>query len=173
MAKNDVERLTDEKIAKGGVLAKLYFDVQGTGKDKLQGSLAQLVSEGIMKEKGVVYAFGSIEEPIERDGIFITSGMITVLVENIVPLVGIAMRYAPAGIEILKPEKEIHIKPNEVQSVLMDLSQMSITYSQFILEKMKPEEIERIRKQMEGRALIGKEFLEKHKKGEKEEDEKR
>ena len=30
MGKSEVEKLTDEKIAKGGVLVKLYFDMQST-----------------------------------------------------------------------------------------------------------------------------------------------
>ena len=36
MAKSDVDRTTDEKVAKGGVLAKLYFDMQNKDKEKLQ-----------------------------------------------------------------------------------------------------------------------------------------
>ena len=36
MAKAELDRVTEEKILKGGVLAKLYFDMQDKDKDKLQ-----------------------------------------------------------------------------------------------------------------------------------------
>lgn len=165
MAKNDVERVTDEKIAKGGVLVKLYFDVQDKDKEKLQPTLAHLVTEGLMKEPGVVYAYGSIEEPIQKEDVYLTSGMITLLVDSLKPLLGIAFKYAPAAIEVLRPEKELHLKQADIQNILMDVSELSINYSRFILEKvLKPEDVAAIKSQMENRAELGKKFLEQRKK---------
>ena len=44
----------------------------------------------------------------------------------------------------------------------MDLSQISVDYSKYILEKvLKPEELEKIKSQMENRAETGKKLLEK------------
>ena len=65
MAKSDVEILTEEKLAKGGVLAKLYFDMQHKQSDQLQPLLVELINEHLLKEKGVIYCFGAIEEPLE------------------------------------------------------------------------------------------------------------
>ncbi len=169
MAKNDVEKVTEETVAKGGILVRFYLDMQDKEKEKLQPSLVSLVNDSLMKEPGVVYVYGSIEEPMEKNGLYTTSGIITMLFSSFIPLVSIAFKYAPAGIEILKPEKEVRFKTNELQSMLMDLSQISMDYSKFILEKvLKPEQVEDIRKNMLNRAELGKKFLETKKANEEE-----
>jgi hypothetical protein len=162
MAKSDVERVTDEKIAKGGVLVKIYFDMQHKEKDKLQPLLADLINERLMKEQGVVYCFGSIEEPLEREGIFITSAIVTVLFDKFQPLVGIAFKYSPAGVEILKPTNSMTFKTFDLQAMLMDLSQISLDYSKYILEKvLKPEDVEALKGQLNNRFETGKKLLDK------------
>ncbi len=162
MAKNDVERVTEEHISNGGVLVKFYFDMQHKEKDKLQPILADLINERLMKEKGVVYCYGSIEEPLEQQGAWITSAMVTVLFDSFAPIVGIAFKYAPAGVEILKPLNQITLKTHEMQSMLMDLSQISMDYSKYILERvLKPEDIDAIHSQINNRAELGKKLLEK------------
>lgn len=162
MAKNDVERVTEEKIAKGGVLVKFYFDMQDTDKSKLQPLLLDLINGRLMKEKGVVYCHGSIEEPIENKGVFITSAMVTMLFESFMPLVNIAFNYAPAGIEILRPTGEMSFKIYELQTMLMDMASISMSYSKYIMEKvLTPEEVERLKQQMADRAETGKAHIEK------------
>ena len=159
--KNDVDIVTEEKIRKGGVLARLYFDMQDKDKEKLQHLMLSLVNDRLMKEKGVVYCYGSIEEPLEREGIFITSATITLLMDSFAPLIGVAFNYAPAGVEVLKPEKEIRLKTNEVQTILMDISQISVNYSKYIFERvLKPEDLETIKMDLENRAQIGKKLAE-------------
>ncbi|MEM0154233.1 MAG: hypothetical protein QW814_00140 [Methanothrix sp.] len=160
MGKSEVEKLTDEKIAKGGVLVKFYFDMQHKDKDKLQPLMADLINERLMKEKGVVYCYGSIEEPLKRDDVYTTSAMVTVLFESFFPLIGVAFNYAPAGVEVLRPEKEMRFSTAELQSLILELSQISVTYSKYILEHvMKPDEIDSLSKSMETRAEVGKKFL--------------
>lgn len=161
MAKNDVEQVTDEKIAKGGLLVKLYFDMQNEEKDKLQPLMVDLINERLMKETGVVYCFGAIEEPIEKKGIFITSAMVTILFDSFSPLVNVAFNYAPAGIEILKPQKDMKFTINELQAILNQLSGISVNYSKFILEKvMDKDELAKVRSQLENRAELGKKYIE-------------
>ena len=162
MAKSELDRVTDEKIAKGGVLAKLYFDMQHKEKDKLQPLLVDLINQRLLKEQGVVYCYGMIDEPLEKEGLFITSAIVTVLTENFFSLANIAFNYSPAGVEILKPMKEIVMRPNELQKYLMDLSAMSLNYSKYILEKvMKPEDIQKISTEIENRIELGKKMMEK------------
>lgn len=162
MAKSDVDKVTEEKLAKGGVLVRFYFDMQDHDKEKLQPLLVDLINERLMKERGVVYCYGAIEEPIENKGIFITSATVTVLFESFMPLVNIAFNYSPAGIEILKPQHDLSFKIFELQSMLMDLSQISLNYSQYVLEKvLKPEDLVKIKEQIAQRHEIGKKLLEK------------
>lgn len=99
---------------------------------------------------------------MEKDGVFITSAIATVLVEKFVTLVNIAFGYSPAGVEILKPDREILFKPMELQSMLLDISQISLNYSRYVLERvLKPEDLTKITTQLENRALIGKRLMEK------------
>ena len=162
--KSDVDIVTEEKIAKGGVLVKLYFDMQHKEKDKLQPILVDMINERLMKEKGVVYCYGAIEEPLKSGDLYITSAMVTMLFDSFMPLVNVALNYAPAGIEILKPENSMTFKTFELQALLMDLSQVSMNYSKYIAEKvLKPEDLESMRKSIENRAELGRKLLEKKK----------
>ncbi|MEM3227600.1 MAG: hypothetical protein QXK65_01465 [Candidatus Micrarchaeaceae archaeon] len=162
MAKTDLERVTEEKIQKGGVLSKLYFDMQDKDKEKLQPLMANLINDHLLKEKGVVYCYGAIDEPILFKDLYTTSAVVTVLTDSFLPLVNIAFNYAPAGIEVLRPEKGIQLKANEMQAILIDISQISINYSRYVLEKvLKKEDIEFLQRELENRERIGKALLEK------------
>jgi hypothetical protein len=160
MAKSDVDILTEEKIGKGGVLAKLYFDMQSKNREEIQPALVELINEHLLKEKGVVYCYGMVDEPLEKDGIFITSAVVTVLVEHFFTLVTIAFNYSPAGVEIMQPNRELHFKPAELQSMLLDISQISISYSRYVLEHvLNPEDLAKINTQLDNRALLGKQMM--------------
>jgi hypothetical protein len=165
--KSDVDKVTEETISNGGVLAKLYFDMRHTEREKLQPLMIDLINERLMKEKGVVYCYGAIEEPIENGGMFVTSGIVTVLFEKFFALVDISFRYAPAGIEILKPSKEMRFTIAELQSMLMDVSNISMTYSKFVMERvLKKEDLDNMMKHLADRESIGKRFLDEGKKKE-------
>ncbi len=156
--------ITDERVGKGGILVKMYFDMQEKDKEKLQPLLVDLLNNRLLKEKGVVFGYGKINEPLERDGTFITSAIITILFDSIIPLANVVFSYAPAAIEVLKPEKEFALKSAELQSLLLDLSNVSIMYSRYILENvLKPEELQKIRQQLQNRAELGKKLLDSSK----------
>ena len=163
--KSDLDLVTEEKTRSGGVLVKLYFDIQDKDKDKLQPLLTDLINNRLMKQKGVVYCFGKILEPIGKENLFITSAIVTVLTDSIGALINIMFNFAPAGLEVLKPEKEVFIKTAELQSLLLDISNISLTYSKYILEKvMNKEDAEMVRKQLENRVEMGKKLVEDFKK---------
>lgn len=170
MAKSSLDEVTTEKLAKGGILAKLYFDMQDPDREKLQPLMVNLINEHLLKESGVVYCYGSVEEPLEKDKVFITSATVTMLFDGLPSLVNIAFNYSPAGVEILKPDKELPVKVNELQSIILELSQISFNYSKYVLEKvLKPEELNNIKKQIDARAELGKKFMQGGKPEEKKE----
>ncbi len=161
MAKNQVDEVTEETVAKGGVLVKLYFDMQSKDKDQLQPLMVDLINKHLLKENGVVYCYGSVEEPLENQGIFVTSAIVTMLVKSFFSLVSITFNYAPAGVEILEPVKDMKFNVNDLQSMLIDLSQLSLGYSKFMLERvLKPEDLKNIEKQIENRVELGKKLME-------------
>jgi hypothetical protein len=160
MARSELDTVTEDSIQKGGVLVKLYFDMQDKEKDRLQPFLVNLINEHLLKEKGVIYCYGSIDEPIEIKGLYSTNAVVTLLAESLIPLIGIAFNYAPAGIEVLRPEKGLLLKANDMQAILIDLSQISINYSKYVLEKvLKPEDLEKINLDMENRTRVGKSIM--------------
>ncbi len=156
MAKSEVDRVTEETIEKGGILIKLYFDMQSEDESKLQPLMTDLISNRLLKEQGVVYCYGAIEEPIKVKDLYSTVAEVTTLFEKPSYAFKIAFNYAPAGVEILKPANEIHLTGAELQTILMDLSETSVNYSKYILEKvMKPEDINSIKTAIENRAAVG------------------
>ena len=157
-----MDEITDKTIEAGGILALLYFDMQSKTKEDLQPLMAELINNNLLKTKGVVYCYGSIEEPILVDEMFSSSAALTVLFENMSALINIAFGYTPAAIEILRPESEFRIKTNELQSALVGIAQISTNYSKYVLEKvLKKEDFESLEKNIQRREELGRKILEK------------
>ncbi len=162
MVKSELEKITHEKLLQGGILVKMYFDMQNQEKEKLQPLLVDLINEHLLKEKGVVYCYGAIEEPIKLNELYSTSAEVTILFENIFPLVNIAFNYTPIGLEILKPDKEFVLKMSQLQSLILEISNISTNYSRYILQKvLKPDDLALITKEIENRIEMGIKLMEK------------
>lgn len=162
MSKSEMEEITHKAIASGGLLTNLYFDMQSEKEDSLQPLLTELINDKLLKSVGVIYCFGSIEAPIKIEHLYSTTSTVTVLFKDLAAMVSVIFNFAPAGIELLKPEGEYRIKTADLQSVLLQLSQVSMDYSEFILKKvLKPEDIESITKNIKMREELGKKLLEK------------
>ena len=162
MSKSEMEEITQKTIAQGGILANLYFDMQNEKEDALQPLLTELINEKLLKSTGVVYCFGSIEAPIKIEHLYSTTSVVTVLFKDLGGMISVIFNFAPAAIELLKPEGEFRLRTADLQSVLIQLSQVSMDYSEFILKKvLKPEDIESIKHNIKMREEIGKRLLEK------------
>ncbi|MEM3781798.1 MAG: hypothetical protein QXT43_02470, partial [Candidatus Micrarchaeaceae archaeon] len=165
--------LTDKTIAAGGILAKLYFDMQSEKQEDLQPLMLDLVNNRLLKTQGVVYCFGSIEEPIklERDNVYSTSAVITVLFKNLSTLVSVSFSFAPAAIEVLRPEKEYRLSVAELQAIALNAAQVSVDYSQYILGKvLSKEDFEKIEREVRHREELGRRFLDKGTQGDRSKD---
>lgn len=162
MAKSEVEELTQKTLQKGGILAKLYFDMESAKKEDLQPIMLDLVNNRLLKIPGVVYCFGAIENPIASDKGFVTNALITILVKDLKTLVTIAITAPPAGIEVVKPEGEYHLKTNEMQAILLTMSQASVDFSQYILSRvLSKEDYEKVERDMKNREELGRKILKK------------
>ena len=160
MAKSEIDELTDETVGKGGILAKLYFDMESEKKEDLQPIMTDLINNRLLKAVGVVYCVGVIEEPIKMDKTYSTSATVTGLFKDIGSLINVSFNFAPAGLEILKPKGEIKIKSNELQSILLDLAQISVNYSQYILSRvLSKEDYEKVMNDMKNREELGKKVM--------------
>ncbi|MGC9157191.1 MAG: hypothetical protein ACP5GD_03340 [Candidatus Micrarchaeia archaeon] len=160
-----VDEITYKTVANGGILAKLYFDMQSEKQEDLQPLMLDLVNNRLLKTPGVVYCYGSIEEPIKLpEGVYSTSATLTVLFKNAVALLDVAFKFAPAGIEILKPEKEYRISISDLQAIVLNAAQVSIDYSQYILSKvLSKEDLAKVQLELKQREELGKRLMGKSK----------
>ncbi len=170
MNKPELNELTDQTIGKGGILAKLYFDMESEKEDDLQPIMTDLINNRLLKSTGVVYCYGAVDEPIkiESTNSYSTSAIVTVLFKDIGSLMNVAFNFAPAGIEILRPEKELRMKTKELQSLLLDLAQISLNYSQYILSRvLNKEDYEKVLKEMKNREELGRKVISEKQDGQK------
>ena len=155
---NNVEKTTSKTIKEGGVLAVLYFDIHTRSKEKAQELGAGFVQQ-LLKEPGVVYAVGEIDEPVQDDDLFSTYVQVKILVKSFSGLVNICAIHSPFNVEILKPD-EIVLPLNSAHDTLMNISTVTSDYKKYILERVtKPEEMERYKKILEAKAELGKKIL--------------
>jgi len=161
-SQKDVEKLMDDATKVGAVKAVLYFDAQGTDKEALQNSLVDFIGR-LTKEKGVLYCSGEIAGAVEADdkGNYSTYSEVQILTKNFSVLHNIALTYGPVSIEIAKPA-EIKLNLDEAQAVLLDASQSSQDFVNYIMDKtLKPEDKAKHAEQLKRRAELGKELREK------------
>ena len=90
----NIEKLTNDTINKGGVLCMLYFDLHSKDRDQLQ-QLATGFVDSILKQEGVITAYGEIEEPMEQENTFSTSIEVKVLTKDFLSLINVCSVFNP------------------------------------------------------------------------------
>lgn len=157
MAKSEVSEVTEKVIAKGGILTKLYFDMQSEKAEDLQPLMADLINQRLLKAPGVIYAAGSIDEPMKLEDVYSTNAMVTVLFNDLGALINVVFNFSPVGIEVMRPEGDYVIKAAHLNSLLLSLSQISMEYSKYILTKvLKGDELEKVERELRIREEMGK-----------------
>jgi hypothetical protein len=162
MANQEMQEVTDKTLRSGGLLAKLYFDMQSEKEEDLQPLMTDLLNNRLLKAPGVVYGFGSIAEPIKLDNIYSTNAMVTVLFNDLGALVDVVFNLSPIGIEILKPQGEYVIKSPILNSLMIRLSEISAEYNKYILTRvLSGKELEDVKESLKSREEQGKRLLHK------------
>jgi hypothetical protein len=156
----DVEKLTKETIANGGVLAMLYFDLHAKTKELVQEIGAGFI-DSLVKKDGVKFALGEIEEPVGGgEGKNWTSSIsVKILTKNFATLAGICMAHSPFSVEILRPD-EIRLPLNQAHDLLGTIAAASAEYKRYIITKIsKPDELAQMNENLRRRAEMGKKIL--------------
>ncbi|MDE1874175.1 MAG: hypothetical protein KGI04_03595 [Candidatus Micrarchaeota archaeon] len=160
--KKQVEEVTQRTLEKGGLLVKLYFDMESEKQEELQPLMVDLINNRLLKTPGVVYCVGAIDEPMKLKDTYSTSAEVTALFDGMWPLIKVMFDFTPAGVEIMKPSRDYVLKPSELQSILLNVAQVSLDYSNYILSRvLKPEDYQKILQQVKNREELGKKLLEK------------
>ncbi len=158
----DIDKLTNETIGNGGVLALLYFDLHGNTKEVIAQLGTGLVQK-MLTEPGMVYAVGQIDEPMQNGEILSSSVEVKVLVKNIAVLARVCGNYSPFSIDLLRPD-EVKMSADQVHAMLMDIAVNNYELKKLIIEKVyTPKDLEAFRKAIEGRMAVGKKLMEKRK----------
>lgn len=159
---SDVEKLTRDTVASGGVLAMLYFDLHARTKEIVQELGTGFVNT-IIQKPGVVFALGEIDEP--KGGgegkNWSTSIEVKVLVKDFATLASICMAHSPYSIEILRPD-QIRLPLSQAHDLLGTIAATSAEYKKYILMKLsKPEELLQLQENLKKRAEMGRKILKK------------
>jgi hypothetical protein len=159
---SEVDKVTEKAVNEGGILALLYFDIHGSDKDTLV-QLATGFVQKVLKEKGVIFAKGEIDEPMESEGLFSTSLELKVLTKDVVSMAEICSNFCPFSLEVLEPQ-DFRMPVADMQDLLMFISSNSHDYKKYILQKVSPkEQQEAYKRNLRNRTEIGKRLLEKKK----------
>ena len=162
MSNKSIDEINEQTVKKGGLLAVMYFDIHGNSPEIIQNSMVDMIAK-LTHEPGVVYATGSIDEPIEFEGMHSTSAEVKILTKDFNSIVSVCFRYGPIGIDIIKPE-ELKLSVPQLHEVLLNISQTSQEYSKFVYGKiMSAEDKEKFNKQLINRAELAKKLVEKGK----------
>ncbi|MFN7991253.1 MAG: hypothetical protein U0R44_03790 [Candidatus Micrarchaeia archaeon] len=162
---NDIEKLTKDTIANGGILAMMYFDLHAKTRELVQELGTGFINNIIHKE-GVVFALGEIDEPVSggEGKNFSSSIEIKILTRDFATLASICMAHSPYTVEVLRPD-EIRLSLNEAHNLLGVLAATTAEYKKYILTKLSnPEEIASLQENLKKRAEMGRKII---KKGEK------
>lgn len=161
-SKKTVHELTEQTIKDGGFLAVMYFDMHGKSPDEIKNILVEFLSR-LAGDPLTVWTYGEIEKPELFKGVYSTYAEVKVLVKSLRDLVNLVLKYAPLGIEILKPHtKKLSI--GEMQTILMDLSTFSSNFTAMYMKKGLTEDKKReYTKNMKIREEIGRRLIEKGK----------
>lgn len=99
---------------------------------------------------------------MKTDRTFSTSAIVTVLFKDLWSLVNVAFTFTPAGVEILKPDKEYVLKPFDLQSLALNVASVSLGYSNYILSRsLSKEDYAKVIDDMKRREELGKKLMEK------------
>ena len=63
-----VDEITYDAIAAGGYLSLVYFDLHAKTAEEVKSLMVGFIGK-LTKEKGVIYAVGEIDKPLEKGGV--------------------------------------------------------------------------------------------------------
>lgn len=153
------KKLIDKTLKDGGVYALLYFDIHTKSKEKAQEIGAAFIQQ-LLKEPGVEYAIGEIDEPIQDKDMFSTTVQVKILTRTFPHLTNVVAIHSPFSVEILRPD-EILLPLSQAHEVLTNISQTTSDYKKYIIEHVTtPEELEKFKKILEKKTELGRRILE-------------
>ena len=164
--KKSPDELIEQTLRDGGIMAEIYFDLHGSSPEIVKNIMTDMIAK-LTQEPGVVFAYGEIEEAMEHENnLYSTYAQGRLLSKDLESLLNVCMKYAPMGIEIIKPHK-MTVDAGTLQRLFLNAASFSYNFTEMYLKKALSEadKIEYAKK-MKMREQMGKEILDKIKKEE-------
>jgi hypothetical protein len=155
-----VRELMDEATEHGAVLAAFHFDSLGASAEAVRNALVDMLAR-LTKEPGVLHCKGEVEEAVLTHGAYSSCAEAHLLTRDFATLLVLAIRYAPVGVEILRPDA-IKLSIAEAQDILLEAAQTSQEFANYVMSRvMSKEDYEKFAAALKERAERGKEMVEK------------
>lgn len=153
-----VRELIDEAAEHGAVLAAFHFDSLGASPDAVRNALVDMLAR-LTKEPGVLHCKGEVEESVLQRDMYSSCAEAHLLTRDFATLLVLAIRYAPVGVEILKPDA-IKLSIAEAQDVLLEVAQTSQEFANYVMSRvMSKEDYGKFAAALKERAERGKELV--------------
>jgi len=131
----------ESRIKEGAILARIFIEVQGNDKEAAEKAIKKTVFESLAGEKDVTLLHAKLFEFHKDKEAEFFSGVaeIKFLVRDFRWFVSVVMRYGPSAIEIIEPHF-ITLSLDEMQDLLIDVSELSQTLSSQLFALLKDDE---------------------------------
>ena len=132
----------EELIKEGGILARLYIEVQGNDREISKEALNTTVFERLSNEPNVSLLevkLYDLKKEDDKDEFYTGVVEIKLIAHDFRWLVNTVMRYGPTAIEIIEPE-EVHLSSDQMHSIVADVSSTSQMLSSQLLSLLKDDE---------------------------------
>jgi hypothetical protein len=132
-------------VKDGWISSRLFIEVQSNDSAAAESALKRVVFDGLAGEKSAKLLYAKLydirKDKGEGKASDVFSGVVEVklLVRDFRWFVSIVIRYGPSAIEITEPEK-VTLTLDEMQSLLVDVSEFAQSYSSRIIAMLKDDE---------------------------------
>ena len=129
----------EKYLREGGILARLYLEVQGNDQNAVEIALEKTVFEQLNGEGGVKLLKVRLYK-VEKAGENY-SGVVEIklLLSEFRWFVSVVMRYGPTAIEVIEPD-EVILSTDQMHSLLADVSEVGQSLSAQILSLLTDDE---------------------------------
>ncbi len=139
----------EDMLSEGGILARLYLEVQGNDKEAAQKALEGTIYERMNAEPHAKLLEVKMFDIEQTEGTEHFSGVseVKLIADDYRAFVNLSMRYGPTGIEILEP-LEIMLNTDQMHAIVGDASGIMQMFSNQIITMLKDPERAALYKQM-------------------------
>jgi hypothetical protein len=130
----------DQKLNEGGVLGKIYLEVQGNDLEAAKVALQKTIYDRLKAEKNAHVLEVKMYDIQKDEGDFFSGvAEVNFVADDFRWFVNTVMRYGPAAVEVIEPS-DVQLDSAQMHSIIADVSDFTHMYSQQIIAMFKDPE---------------------------------